>query len=108
MVPTFNINVDPKQAVIAAAAVCAAGAFFLLGYMTAKQPVDVVCKRYIEGERVATSQVKDLEKDLASAKSLYTVECIKREKDLCSKVVRETTENIKRLRCRICDTAGVR
>jgi hypothetical protein len=76
--------------------------------MTATQPVDVVCKRYIEGERVATSQVKGLEQELSRSKSLYTAECIKREKDLCSKVVRETTENIKRLRCRICDAAGVR
>ena len=108
MFPSFNINIDAKQAVIAAVLVCAAGTFFLMGYVTGRQPVEVVCKRYIDQEKVITAQVKQLEQEVASAKSLYTVECVKREKDLCSKLIRETTENIKRLRCRICKAGGVR
>ena len=108
MIPTFNIDVDAKHAIIAAVLLCAAGLFFLMGYATGKQPVEVVCKSYIEQAKTVTSQVVELEKEIASAKDLYTVGCIKREKEICTGLIKQTTDNIKKLRCRICKSQGVR
>lgn len=108
MIPTFNISVDAKNAIIGAVLLCAAGMFFLMGYATGKQPVEVVCKSYIEQAKTTTAQVLQLEKEVATAKDLYTVSCVKREKDICSELIRKTTENIKQLRCRICKSKGVR
>lgn len=108
MIPTLNISVDAKNAIIGTVLLCAAGMFFLMGYATGKQPIEVVCKNYIEQAKTTTAQVLELEKEVASAKDLYTVGCVKREKDICSGLIKQTTDNIKKLRCRICKSQGVR
>tara|TARA_B100000214_G_scaffold323291_1_gene259645 strand:- start:6772 stop:7098 length:327 start_codon:yes stop_codon:yes gene_type:complete len=108
MLPSLNISVDAKNAIIAAVALCAAGSFFLIGYLTGHVPEEVMCKLHIEQTRVLNIQVKDLEKELSTAKDIYTVACIKREKEICADLVKTTTDNIKKLRCRICQSEGVR
>ena len=108
ILPDIKVNIDPKHAVYAAVALCAAGFLISIGYMLAQQPEEVVCKNYINQLKAANTQVSDLERDLSSKVSEASLECIAREKEACSSLVEATAENIKRLRCRICNSKGVR
>lgn len=104
----FKFNVDPKHLVFGAVGICAIGMFIMLGYMLAVQPPEVVCKNYIQERDAAKTQVSRLEKDLDTKVSQASLECVTREKEICSDLVKATTENIKKLRCRICRAKGVR
>ena len=104
----FKLNVDPKHLVFGAVGVCAIGLFMMMGYMLAVQPPEVVCKNYIQERDAAKAQVSQLETELSTKVSQASLECVTREKEICSDLVKATTENIKKLRCRICNAKGVR
>ena len=109
MISIPDLSMDLKYAVIGGTLLLAGGFFFIMGYNFGSQPEEVVCKTHIESVRVLSSQVKALELKVAAERDYYTTECIKREKDICSDLVDKATENIKRLRCKICKaTGGVR
>jgi hypothetical protein len=106
--PSIKLNVNPKTIVIAASIVGAAGTFVSIGYLLGSDPVEVVCKQYIQEGRMYSKQLKSLELAAAKAKDTYTLQCVEREKEICTELVKKTTENIKKLRCRICKAQGVR
>ena len=108
ILPDIKLNINPKHAVYAAVALCAMGTFISMGYMLAQQPKEVVCKNYIEELQVTKQHVISLERDLSSKVSAASMECVTREKNICTDLVEATAENIKRLRCRICKSKGVR
>lgn len=104
----FKLNVDPKHLVFGAVGICAIGMFIMMGYMLGVKPPEVVCKNYIQERDAAKAQVSELEKDLDTKVSRASLECVTREKKICSDLVNATAENIKKLRCRICNAKGVR
>ena len=108
LLPDININVNPKYIVYCIIGFCAIGTFVLIGYLLALQPKEVVCRNYIEELDVANAQVINLEKDLNTRVTEASLDCVKREKTLCSELVDSTVENIKKLRCRICKAQGVK
>lgn len=102
VLPTFNVNLDPKQVMLGSLVLISALAVFYSGYMYSSSRTESKIQKLSDSLKVSEEQIATLESDLSAAKDLYTVQCIKREKDLCAKVVRETADNIKKLRCRIC------
>tara|TARA_R100000773_G_C4114362_1_gene52920 strand:+ start:96 stop:431 length:336 start_codon:yes stop_codon:yes gene_type:complete len=104
----FKLNLDPKHIVISVVGVCAVGLFIMIGYMLALQPAEVVCKNYIQERDAAKLQVSELERDLSTKVNQASLECVTREKQICSDLVQATADNIKKLRCRICKAKGVR
>ena len=108
LLPDIKVKIDPKHAIIGVVGVCAVGLFILMGYTLALQPPEVVCKNYIKELEVSKAQVIELEKDIDTKVSRASLECVTREKQICSDLVEATAENIKKLRCRICSAKGVR
>jgi len=108
LLPDIKVNINPKHAVYAAAALCMAGTFLAMGYQLAQKPKEVVCKNYIEEAKICKQQLTTLEQDLSAKVSEASRECVAREKKICTDLVEATAENIKRLRCRICKAQGVR
>ena len=108
LLPDIKVNINPKHAILGAVGLCAVGMFILMGYTLALQPPEVVCKNYIQERDAAKAQVSELENDLDTKVSRASLECVTREKQICSDLVEATAENIKKLRCRICSAKGVR
>ena len=106
MINIPDIQMDLKFAVIGGTLLFAAMFFFVAGYHFGAQPEEVVCKEHIKSVGVLSEQVKELELKVATDRDYYTTECIKREKDICSDMVDKATENLKRLRCKICNASG--
>ena len=108
LLPDIKIDVDPKYLAIAAFVLCVLGMAFLTGYQLGRQPVEVVCKDFVQKIQVQETQIKELESDLSSSKDFYTTQCVNREKQICTDLVRKTVENIKKLRCKICSMPGAK
>lgn len=104
----FKLNVDPKHLVFASVGLCVIGISVMVGYMLAVQPPEVVCKNYMQERDAAKAQVAQLERELSTSVQQASLECVAREKKICSDLVEATAENIKKLRCRICKAQGVR
>lgn len=106
--PDIKINLDPKYVAYLVGGVFFSLVLMALGYSLGTQPEEVVCRNYIEELKAANSQIIDLEKNLSSRVSEASMECVSREKEICSELVSTTVDRIKRLRCKICESGGVR
>tara|TARA_Y100001937_G_C6991000_1_gene272086 strand:- start:218 stop:547 length:330 start_codon:yes stop_codon:yes gene_type:complete len=107
LLPDIKFDVNTKYLVFLVLGLCAIGTIFALGYLTALEPKEVVCKDYIEQLDVATGQVHLLEQDISKTKDEYLTKCIDREKQICTELIQHTKENIAKLRCKICKAGGV-
>ena len=104
----LNVNLDPKYIVGGFIFILFCVAIFFAGYTTGTSPKEIVCKDYIKQVVILSTQVKAVELSLSESKDIYTLECVKREKEICSDLIKKTTENIKKLRCKICKAQGVK
>lgn len=108
ILPDIKLNIDPKVAIYSVTGICAVGTFILMGYLMGLQPKEVVCKPYIEELATSSTHIKELELEASKSKDRYLNECIVREKEICSDLVKKTTEGLRKLRCKICQSKGVR
>ena len=105
MIPV-NINVETKYIAAAFAALCFAGALIALGYGLADKDPSVICRTHIDRALVLKEQVKTLETTAASVKHDALISCAKRENKLCLDKIREVSERMRALRCKICTARG--
>ena len=108
LLPDVKLNINSKYVVLSITSICAVGLLILIGYSLALKPKSVVCKSYIDEARVSQEHIKSLEKELSTSKDIFLTECITREKEICSDLVKATTEGLRKLRCKICASQGVR
>jgi chitinase len=104
----LNVNLDPKYIVGGFIFILFSGALFLAGQLLGNEPKEIVCKDFIKQVVILNTQVKAVELSLSESKHIYSLECVNREKEICSDLIKKTTDNIKKLRCRICKAQGVK
>ena len=103
-----NVNIETKYIAAGLTALCFCGALIAIGYGMAESDPEVVCKAHIERAVVLKNQVKALETTSASVKHDALVSCAKRENELCLEKIREVSDRMRALRCKICSAGGLR
>lgn len=103
VLPPINLNLDAKTVGILCAVILVSGSLLSIGYQLGNKDPQVICKSYIKELAVATSQINSQELKTAKKVETAALECVSREKESCTKLVNDTVNNLKRLRCKICD-----
>lgn len=106
MMGLVNVNVDTKYIAAGITALGFGGALIALGYGMADSDPAIICKSHIERAEVLKTQVKELEVSSASSKQDALLACTKRENDLCVEKIREVSDRMRALRCKICSARG--
>lgn len=105
VLPPINLNLDAKTIGILCAVLLVSGSLLSIGYQLGNQDPAIVCEPYIKELAVAKSQVLSAELETAKRVETAALECVSREKESCSRLVQQTADNLKRLRCKICEAA---
>ena len=80
---------------------------FFAGYLSNSSEKSVVCRRYIKENTELLKQLETCQGDYAKLEAECQLDCIKREKEICTEEKEVLKENIKNLRCEICQRGGV-
>ena len=97
-----NVNVETKYIAAGLTVLCFGAALIALGYGMAESDPEVICKAHIERAVVLKNQVKTLELSSASVRQDALLACTARESGLCVGKIKEVSNRMRKLRCKIC------
>lgn len=105
VLPPINLNLDAKTVGILCGVILVCGSLLSFGYQLGNKDPLVICDPYIKELAVSKAQIATSEIEVSKKLETASLECVAREKTSCSRLVKQTTENLKRLRCKICEAA---
>lgn len=82
------------------------GICFLAGYMTNSTAKEAVCKTYIQENLELVRQNENCQSAYIDLQDRCSIECIPREREICTEEKQALKERIKALRCSICTQEG--
>lgn len=80
---------------------------YSLGYSHAEQPKEEVCALEFKLIQQFKSELKHSERENADRLQAAQLSCVQREQDVCSDRMEKFSENLEKIRCKICKRKGL-